>query len=248
MSDDQGATSRPVPAEPRGDPQGEPEEFPVDRLRRRLGRRMGGRPLMVYVVLFAGAATLLLLLAVVWISATNNDGDEAEICTEIAPAEAAAEILDGQVRRIRVLVDQDQPVETLTGVVLEFVDDACRQTRMGADLRPQLLGVLGAVQLYNEFNEERGVRITYTQQDIQRELLATSTPTPTATPTATPTVAPATPTSAVVIVDDTPTPPEAAVATGTPTVATGTPAATATAPVSPARSPTAGAPRPSPTP
>ena len=232
MSDDQGATSQPVPVEPAP----ESEEFPVDQLKRRLrgrlGRRMGGRPLMVYVVLFAGAATLLLLLAVVWISATNNDGDDAEICTQIAPLEAQAAILDGQVRRIRVLVDQDQPVETLTGIVLEFVNDACRQTPQGTGIRTELFGVLGAVELYNQFNEEGGVKITYTQQDIQRELLATSTPVPTETPT----VVPASPT--VLVVDPTAT-----------AVATETPKLVATIPVSPAGSPTrVTTPRPSPTP
>ena len=232
MSDEQGTTSQPVPIET--------EEFPVDRLRRRLGRRMGGRPLMVYIVLFAGAATLLLLLAVVWISATNNDGDEAEICTEIAPAEAQASILDGQVRRIRVLVDQDQPVETLTGIVLEFLDDACRQTPQGADTRAELFRVLGAVELYNHFNEEGGVKITYTQQDIQRELLATSTPVPTETAT----VAPASPTA---VAADTPLPTETSSPTALP-VATATPTATATRPVIVVSSPTIATPEPSPTP
>ena len=230
MSDDQGATSQPVPVEP--------EEYPVDRLRRRLRRRMGGRPLMVYVVLFAGAATLLLLLAVVWISATNNGDDEAEICTDIAPAEAQGAILDGQVRRIRVLVDQDQPVETLTGIVLEFLDDACRQTPQGADTRAELFRVLGAVELYNHFNDEAGVRITYTQQDIQRELLATSTPVPTETPTETPTAPPASPTAAVA---DTPTPTESPVATETPTVR-------ATVPVRAAGTRSIATPGPGPTP
>jgi hypothetical protein len=44
------------------------EEYPVDRLRSRMNERLAGRPLTVYLVLFAGAATLLLLLGVVWIS------------------------------------------------------------------------------------------------------------------------------------------------------------------------------------
>lgn len=228
MSDDQGATSQPVPAEP--------DEYPVDRLRRRLRRRMGGRPLMVYIVLFAGAATLLLLLAVVWISATNNDGDEAEICTEIAPGEAEAAVLDGQVRRIRVLVDQDQPVDTLTLIELEFMDDACRRTPQGADTRPELFRVLGAVELYNHFNDEAGVKITYTQQDIQRELLATSTPVPTETLTA----LAASPTA---VVADTPIPTDTPVATQT---ATKSPLATVS--VSAAGSPSAATPASSPTP
>ncbi len=233
MSDDQGTTSPPVPVDPPAAAQGEPEEFPVDRLRRRLRRRMGGRPLMVYIVLFAGAATLLLLLAVVWISATNNDDDEAEICTEIAPAEAQAAVLDGQVRRVRVLVDQDQPVDTLTGIVLELKDDACRQTPQGADTRAELFRVLGAVQLYNHFNEEDGVGIAYTQQDIQRELLATSVPVPSETPTA----LPASPTAVPAVVTPAPT--------DTPSPS---PTAPVTAPVTAAASPTAATPGPSPTP
>ena len=35
------------------------EEYPVDRLRTRLNESLAGRPLTVYLVLFAGAATLL---------------------------------------------------------------------------------------------------------------------------------------------------------------------------------------------
>jgi len=241
MSDDRATMSQPVPVGPPAAPQGEPEEFPVDRLKRRLGRRMGGRPLMVYVVLFAGAATLLLLLAVVWISATNDGDGEAEICTEISPAEAQVAVLDGQVRRIRVLVDQDQPVETLTGIVLELRNDACRQTPMGADRRAELFGVLGAVQLYNEFNDDTGVAIAYTQQDIQRELLATSTPIPTATAT----VPAASPTAVVVVVVDTLVPTE------TPTATTIAPVSTIpakTLPASAAASPTIATLEPSPTP
>ena len=234
MSDDQGTTSQPVPVDPPAAPHDEPEEFPVDRLRRRLGRRMGGRPLMVYVVLFAGAATLLLLLAVVWISSRSDGDGEAEICTEIAPAEAQAAVLDGQVRRIRVLVDQDQPVETLTGIVLELRDDACRQTPQGADRRAELFGVLGAVQLYNQFNEETEVDIAYTQQDIQRELLATSTPVPTATAT----VAPASPTIAVV---DTSPSTETPVATATEPAST---VPVSTVPAGAAASPTIATPEP----
>jgi hypothetical protein len=169
-------------------------------------------------------------------------GDErrrrrAEICTEIAPAEAQAAVLDGQVRRIRVLVDQDQPVETLTGIVLELRDDACRQTPQGREPAGRAVRVSsGAVQLYNQFNEDAGVAIAYTEQDIQRELLATATPVPTETPT----VPAASPTGVIVVP---PLPTETPVAT-----ATATATATASATVRPAASPRAGTPASSPAP
>ena len=98
------------------------EEYPVDRLRSRLNDSFGDRPLTVYLVLFAGAATLMLLLGIVWFSATG-DGDEDElICTEIAPKDARAAVLAGQIERVNILVDQDDPINTLTGVQLRFTD------------------------------------------------------------------------------------------------------------------------------
>src|SRR6188472_3835743 len=53
-----------------------------------LNRTVGGRPLMVYLVLAAGAATLLLLLFIVWFSGRNDGSSNLQFCTSISAAEA----------------------------------------------------------------------------------------------------------------------------------------------------------------
>jgi hypothetical protein len=165
----------------------EDEEYPVDRLRSRLNESLGGRPLTVYLVLFAGAATLLLLLAVVWISAQGGGEKDELICTEVSPADARAAVLSGQVQRINILVDKDDPMQSLTGVQLRFSDGSCRQTPQGAALRDELFSIIGAVNLFNEYSDS-SIRIHYQSQDIQLELLITPTPTTISTETPSPTV------------------------------------------------------------
>jgi hypothetical protein len=152
------------------------EELSVDRLKARMTESLGDRPFTVYLVLFAGAATLLLLLAVVWISATGDDDDDNLFCTEISPADARDAVIAGQVEEINVLVDNDRPTDSLTGIRLRFSDLSCRETRQGADIRDQLYSIIGVVGVYNEFGSTR-VDIRYLEQEIQPELLATSTPT-----------------------------------------------------------------------
>ena len=141
-----------------------------------MNESLGDRPFTVYLVLFAGAATLLLLLAVVWISATSDDDDDNLFCTEISPADARNAVLAGQVEEVNVLVDDDRPTDSLTGIRLRFGEGSCRETRQGADIRDQLYSIIGAVGLYNNFNEP-SVNVRYLEQEIQPELLATSTPT-----------------------------------------------------------------------
>ncbi len=189
------------------------EEYPVDRLKTRVNQQLAGRPLTVYLVLFAGAATLLLLLAVVWISATGG-GDETEqqICTEIAPIDARAAILGGQVERVNILVDTDDPTQSLTGIQLRFADDSCRQTPQGADIRDQLFSVIGAVSLYNNYADTT-IRVHYQTQEIEQDLLVTATITAAPSPTDTP--APPTAT-------DEPATPEPPTATSTPVPPTNT--------------------------
>ncbi len=167
------------------------DEYPVDRLRKRFTRSFGNRPVMVYFVLIAGAATLILLLAIVWISATGNGTEERPICTAITTSEAEQAILSGQVERVKVLVDRDDPLQTLTGVVLELTDGTCRQPAQGADVRNDLYLLLGVVEHYNNFGEQR-VRVQYQRQEIQDDLLSTSTPMPTPTVPPTETLTPTT--------------------------------------------------------
>lgn len=172
------------------------ETYPVDRLRSRVNESLRERPLTVYLVLFAGAATLMLLLGVVWISSRSGDNEQELICTEIAPADARSAILAGEIARINILVDDDRPVESLTGIQLRYADGACRQTPQGADIRAELFGIIGAVELYNQYNDD-GVDVHYQAQNIQPELLATSTSTlaPTEEPTVTGTPVPPTETA-----------------------------------------------------
>lgn len=161
-------------------PPAEPE-YPVDRLKARIGGVFAGRPLAVYLVLIAGAATLVILLIIVWISATGTTNEEHPICTTVSTSDARNAILAGQVKRVDVLVDADSPSNTLTGINLNLADGSCRSTAQGADVRNDLYLVLGVVDFYNNFAENR-IRVNYQKQTIQPELLSTSTPTPTATP------------------------------------------------------------------
>jgi hypothetical protein len=201
------------------------EEYSVDRLKSRVNQSLAGRPITVYLVLFAGAATLLLLLAVVWISATGGgDEHEQQICTEIAPADARAAILSGQVERIDILVDTDNPTESLTGVQLHFADDSCRQTPQGADIREELFAVIGAVALFNNY-ADTSIRIHYQTQEIQSDLLATSTPS-----TAPTSIATDTPVPTATVPSATPKP---LTPTSTPPPRTPTPMPTSTTVVSP---------------
>ena len=179
-----GSDQPPDAIEPEATPAGDDEQYPVDRLRARVSDSLGDRPFTVYLVLFAGAATLLLLLAVVWISATNDGNENNPFCTEISPADARAAVLAGEVERVNILVDEDRPTDSLTGIQLNFADATCRQTPQGADIRDQLYSIIGAVGLYNNFSDTR-IQVEYQEQEIQPELLATSTPTVLATDTAT---------------------------------------------------------------
>ena len=191
----------------------------------RLNRTIAGRPLIVYLVLIAGGATLLLLLAIVWISATQNGGDRPQFCSPITALEAQQAILDGQVERMIVLVDEESPLTGLTGMRLELLDETCREPLQGADVRDDLYQIIGAAEFFNTFGEQR-VRISYQRQDIPAELLSTSTPTPTATlpPTETPT-----PTETPLVTPtDTPTETPSATETATPVPATPVPADTET--------------------
>jgi len=173
---------QPLPDEPIA-----PDE-PDELISRRLNRTIAGRPLIVYLVLFAGGATLLLLLAIVWISATRDDDDRSKFCAPITTQEAQQVILGGQVERMIVLVDEENPLTGLTGMRLELTDESCREPQQGADARDDLYQIIGAAEFFNTFGEQR-VRITYQRQEIQAALLSTSTSTPTATlpPTETPT-------------------------------------------------------------
>jgi hypothetical protein len=211
--------TQPLPDEPIA-----PDE-PDELLSRRLNRTIAGRPLIVYLVLFAAGATLLLLLVIVWISATREGDDRSQFCAPITTQEAQQVILGGQVERMIVLVDEENPLTSLTGMRLELTDESCREPQQGADARDDLYQIIGAAEFFNTFGEQR-IRITYQRQEIQAALLSTSTPTPTATlpPTETPTPSQ----TPLVTPTETPTETQTATATTSPEPATPVPTETET--------------------
>jgi hypothetical protein len=179
------------PVTPVPEPQTVDADPPVNRLLHRINRSLGGRPPVVYFVLVAGGLTLLILLAIVWLSATGDSPENLPICTAIGAEESRQLIFAGEVERLTVLVDEENPLNSLTGMRLDLTDGGCRQPQQGADARTELFYILGAVEFYNTFGEQR-VSVNYQRQQIDNSLLSTSTPTPTATlpPTETPTPEP----------------------------------------------------------
>jgi hypothetical protein len=156
--------------------------------RNRLEQALGGRPLMVYLVLFAGAGALLVLLMIVWISATGGGEEERPICLDISAADAQAAILAGEVSRVDIVVDREHPDVGPTAVQLELTDQSCRRLApTGADNRDAAYQVVGVVYVYNSTGEQR-ISIHTKREDVPNEFLVTSTPVPTETATLEPTV------------------------------------------------------------
>jgi hypothetical protein len=199
-------------------------EYPVDRLRRRFSSSLGGRPLMVYLVLFAGAAVLLILLVIVWISATGDGEEQPPPCFDITSDEAKTSILGGTVERVEIFLDRQRPELGPSVIRLQLTDGTCRELPKGADNVNQAYLIVGFVDVYNNTHEER-VRISYRRTDVLPEFLVTSTPTATIAPTATETTVPTetlvpteTPTQEPAATETPATPEASGIPTDTPTL------------------------------
>lgn len=153
-----------------------PSGEPPDRMRDYLDRRIGGRPLMVYLVLFAGAAILFLLLAIVWISATGGGEGEQPICLDIAKDDAISQVYAGSVKRVNVLIDDANPTLGPFALQLDMSDGSCRKLPEGIDNQSGMLEVLGAVEFSNTIGDQR-VRTNYQRTQVPPELMQTATPT-----------------------------------------------------------------------
>ncbi len=189
-------------------------------LQARLVRLLGGRPLSVYGVLLAGVGVLVLLLAIVVITARGDDaGQGAFECLDVTLQEAEAAITHGDVERITVVSPTDKPETGPIKVSMRLNDGYCRQLPQGAVSQPDLYYIIGVVDYYNQSREgEQRISLRYERQpNIPKELLATATPTATALPTTTPApTATLAPTPTRTPRPPTPTPPPP---TPTPTVA-----------------------------
>ncbi len=206
---------------PNGEPPASDPKSPDARSS--MQQRLEGKPVLIYGTLLGGALALFLLLMVVWLS-TRNDNSKVKLCLDTTLAQAETAILDGTVRRIDVLLDQDTPMQGLTAIQLELEGGECRKLPEGADNRAKLLQVLGLVELYNQ-QGDGNIRVEYQRESVPANLLVTSTPVPTLSPP-TKAASPVTGTPLPVIV---PSPTREPTETATPT-ATASPTMTPTQP------------------
>lgn len=221
------------------------------------GRGRGGsdgqRSRSLYAVLGIGVASLIVLLGIIYFSATKRENPEQPICTAVTTDHAEQGILAGDVRRI--VVNYDNQIESSTdinwGPVLariDYVDGSCGNLPQGIVAREEMARVLGVAYLYNQITTETQVEIILRGTDaLNPSLFVTPTSEPTATPeptsTSTPTEVPATP----IVIVETPTPEATEPPIEEPTA---TETATTTPGASPSGSPEAATPEatPSPTP
>src|SRR5687767_1669623 len=133
MAEDAEAERPAAPDEPaRDEPRTQDEEPtepvdarpPVDRALARLGGTLGGRPLSVCGVLLAGAAVLLLLLAIIWLTADDGGNGDGPTCTNVEFSEAIDLIKGGDVERVQVTYAEDRANIGPILVRLSLVDDA----------------------------------------------------------------------------------------------------------------------------
>ena len=241
VGDEDEAQERSAPPPPPSRPPA--AQPPVDRALARLGGGLRGRSLSVYGVLLAGAAVLLLLLAIIWITAGDGDDDSVPTCLNIEPNDVLNRIKAGDVERVRVSLAESDPSLGPVALSVETTDGACHLLQpQGVEGQPDIYTVVGAIDYYNATSDGRQIDLTYDERDdLRAELFWTPSPVPTVTvePTATvpiPTDVPASPTA--LPATETPAP------TGTPTppVLLGSPQA------SPARSPVVPQPAPTETP
>jgi len=161
-------------------------------MRDRLEHEVGGRPLILYLLIAAGLAVLVLLAIIIWVSARGDGRSAQSICLDIEAQEAVNQVLAGNVDGAFVIIDQNQPELGPAAVQLEMHDGTCRITPQGVDNRDGMLQVLGAIEFTNTIGENR-IRSEYRREAVPAELLATVTPTlaPSDAVSETPTVDPA---------------------------------------------------------
>jgi len=164
-------------------------------VRQKLGSRDSrGRPLSVYGILAIGVATLLVLLLVVYFSASDRDNPDQPICTSIQPAQAENAVRDGQAQRLTIAYDDEieMPTNKRWGPVLarlDYADGQCANLPQGIANQGDVYAIVGVINFYNETTENPQVEIVYDRSNSLDEGLfvpptipTTPTPVPTATP------------------------------------------------------------------
>ena len=232
-----------------------PAEPPAGRSGRGPGRGFGGRPLSVYLVLAAGLAVLVVLLALVVLTGRDDAGPQPPICLPLTPEEAERGVNGGLVAQVNVLTEEGRPETGPLAVTFDLADGNCRELPKGVRAQPDFYRLIGLVTVYNQTRAgEQRIVLSWRQQgDIPADLLGTPPPaTATATAEATATGTPATAASPTPMAAPTSTPVPTAAAAASPVLPPATPrpaptaTATATASAVPTRRP--GSPAATPTP
>lgn len=156
-----------------------------------------GRPsTFVYVVLGIGVFTLLLLLAVIYFSASERERTSPPICTDISREDAEAAVLAGNVDRLTVVYDETprQPASNRFGPVLaklDYTDGTCSNLPQGVANQEVVYAISGVIAFYNQTSEQQQVEITYQPSgQLDASLFVVPTPTPDPSPTPEPTAEP----------------------------------------------------------
>ena len=157
----------------------------------------GGRPLAVYGVLGLGVATLLILLAIIYISSGDRDKPEQPTCVNVSATDTINAVHAGEVDKLTVNYDATgDPVSSERyGPVLariDFVNGQCGNLPQGVENLGQIYEVLGAIKFYNDTTEHSQVEIKEERSEWLADSLfwtptaiPTETPLPTETPIAT---------------------------------------------------------------
>lgn len=176
----------------------------------------------VYGILAAGVAALLILLLVIYLTASDRGNPEQPICTTISPEQASLAVRDGRAETLTIAYDDE--VETPTserwGPVLariDYADGQCANLPQGIANQTDVYAIVGVINFYNETTENTQVRILY---ERSRTLYAGLFVMPTEVPTAT------VPPPATVIVTPTPDPEPTGLPVIPPVIPPATPAAT----------------------
>jgi len=181
----------------------------------------GGRSSFVYIVVGIVALTLVILLAIIYFSASERERLSPPICTDIAMPDAERAVLSGDVERLTIVYDDElhTPTSDRYGPVLaklDNVDGTCSNLPQGIANQDIVYTITGVIAFYNENTEGQQVEIIYqTSGQLGESLFATPTAIPTETPTPEPTSTPE-PTETGGIVAPPIAPPSTPTADGTP--------------------------------
>lgn len=171
----------------------------VGSIRTRLGGTDSrGRPMSVYGILAAGVTALLILLLVIYLTASDRGDPDQPICTTISPEQASLAVRDGQAEKLTIAYDDEieTPTSERWGPVLarlDYADGQCANLPQGIANQPDVYEIVGVINVYNEITENTQVQVVYERSSTLNAglfVIPTEVPTATVPPPATVIVTP----------------------------------------------------------